>query len=241
MTSDTGRAMRELIAAILAALLGRGHSGAPATRPAGNPLEGKPLRYLIGADAPGPGRDGEVIECGYNVVRPAANGIAVKYCNLFDEENTGRFGPYLQTSETAAQYHEGQIDPRGPVVELDNPDAYDVNDVLGAVDLAASYGLTVVAKNPLLIEDDPTPYVVHRSVAGVIVERGAGNPPDMDALRKRAGKPALPVWFVAFGGGKRWATDTAKAAARFRNMGVTWSAAGEYGDAIDIHLPAQAG
>lgn len=252
--------MREFLAAILAALFGRGHSGAPATRPAGNPLEGKPLRYLIGADAPGPGRDGEIVECGYNVVRPPAKGIAVKYCNLFDEEDSGRYGPYLHTSDTAAQYHEGQIDPRGPgweknlreqfarakrqgfrIVELDNPDAYDVSDVLGAVDLAASYGLTVIAKNPLLMEGDPTPYVAHRNVSGVIVERGAGNPPDMDALRKRAGKPALPVWFVAFGGGKRWAADTAKAAARYRNMGVTWSAAGEYGDAIDIHLPAQAG
>ena len=175
-SSDPEPAMREFMAALLAALLGRGRAGAPSTRPAGNPLEGKPLRYLIGADAPGPGRDGEVIECGYNVARPPANGIAIKYCNLFDEENTGRFGPYLQTSDTAAQYHEGQIDPRGPgweknlreqfarakrqgfgIVELDNPDAYDVNDVLGAVDLAASYGLTVVAKNPLLIEDDPTP------------------------------------------------------------------------------------
>ena len=54
--------MREIIAAILAALLGRGRAGAPSIRPAGNPLEGKPLRYLIGADAPEPGRDGEVIE-----------------------------------------------------------------------------------------------------------------------------------------------------------------------------------
>jgi hypothetical protein len=116
-----------------------------------------------------------------------------------------------------------------------------VSDVLGAVDLAATHGLTVIAKNPLLMDGDPTPYVAHRNVSGVIVERGAGNPPDMDALRRRAGKPALPVWFVTFGGGKRWAADTAKAAARYRNMGVTWSAAGEYGDAIDIHLPAQTG
>jgi hypothetical protein len=77
-------------------------------------MEGKPLRYLIGADAPGPGRDGEVIECGYNVERPPAKGIAVKYCNLFDEEDSGRYGPYLHTSDTTAQYHEGQIDPRGP-------------------------------------------------------------------------------------------------------------------------------
>ena len=106
---------------------------------------------------------------------------------------------------------------------------------------AASYGLTVIAKNPLLLDGDPTPYVAHRNVVGVIVERGAGNPSDMDALRKRARKPALPVWFVAFGGGKRWATDTAQAAARYRNMGVTWSAVGEYGDAIDILLPVTAG
>jgi hypothetical protein len=41
------------------------------------------------------------------------------------------------------------------------------------------------------------PYLAHANVYGVIVERGAGGPAEMDALRQKAGKPDLPVWFVA--------------------------------------------
>jgi hypothetical protein len=40
-------------------------------------------------------------------------------------------------------------------IELDNPDAYSVADVVGAVDLAASYGLKVIAKNPKLSRYGP--------------------------------------------------------------------------------------
>jgi hypothetical protein len=79
-----------------------------------NPLEGKPLRYLIGIDFSGRSDEGEITEVSYNTTKPRARGISVQYCNLFDEENTGRYGPYLHTSDTAAQYGEGQIDPRGP-------------------------------------------------------------------------------------------------------------------------------
>jgi hypothetical protein len=218
-----------------------------------NPLEGKALRYLIASNSPGLGRDNEIIECAYDVTRPPVNGLAVKYCNLFDEENTGEYGPYLRTSDTAKQYDEGQIDPRGPgweknlreqfdrakqqgfaIVELDNPDAYGVAEVVGAVSLAASYGFKVVAKNPLLMEDDPTPYVAHAAIIGAIVEKDAGNPPDMDALRRKAGKPSLPVWFVAFGNGLGWAQQTAAAARPFSNMHVTHSSRGEYASAEDV-------
>jgi hypothetical protein len=218
-----------------------------------NAFEGRRLRYLIGADSPGPGRDDEIIECGYDVTSPPPKGLAIKYCNLFDEQNTGKFGPYLKTSDTAKQYDEGQIDPRGPgweknlreqferakrqgftIVELDNPDAYDVKEVVGAVDLAASYGLKIVAKNPLLIEGDPTPYVAHPAVIGVIVEKDAGNPPDMDGLRRKAGKPTLPVWFVAFGKGLTWAQRTAAAAKPFMHMHVSHSSRGEYGSSEDV-------
>ena len=189
-----------------------------ATADGGNPLAGKALRYLIGADA-GYAIDPEAVtEVGYDAPKPPT-GTCIAYCNLFDEKNTGRYRPYLHSSDTAAQYREGQIDPRGPgwdrnlreqferrrrqgfrYVELDNPDAYRVRDVLRAVDLAASYGFEVIAKNPLLLDDDPLAYVAHRAVVGVIVEQGAGSPQEMDALRRRAGKPDLPVWFVAFGG-----------------------------------------
>jgi hypothetical protein len=220
---------------------------------AGTGLHGKPLRYLIGTDAPGDGRDGEIVECGYDVTRPPGRGIAVKYCNLFDEEASGKYGPYLHTSDTAAQYHEGQIDPRGEgwrrnlaeqlaracaqgfrIVELDNPDAYAVADVVGAVELAAGHGLDVIAKNPLLIDGDPVPYLAHPAVTGVIVERGAGNPADMHALRCRAGKPALPVWFVSFGAGRAWAGDVARIARPFREMRVTHSSRGEYASSEDV-------
>ena len=222
-----------------------------------NALAGRRLRYLIGTSASGAGRDGEVTEVSYDTSEPAKRGISIAYCNLFDEKNTRRYGPYLKTSDTAAQYNEGQIDPRGPgweknlreqferrkrqgfaYVELDNPDAYSVNDVIGAIDLAESYGLKVIAKNPLLLEHGATSYVAHPNVYGVIVERGAGAPDDMDALRRRAGKPDLPVWFVAFGSGRKWAGKVASTAKHYRGMGVTYSSAGEYGNAIDILPPA---
>jgi hypothetical protein len=225
----------------------------PAPMIAANPLEGKPLRYLIGTDISGPGREGEITEVSYSTIKPTARGITIKYCNLFDEENTGRYGPYLHTSDTAAQYNEGQIDPAGPgwthnlqdqyerataqgfeYIELDNADAYHIEDVLSAVELAKSHGLKVIAKNPLLIEGKATPYVAHPNVFGVIVERGAGSPADIDALRKKADKPNLPVWFVAFGDGRAWAGNVANAAKLFRNMSVTYSSAGEYGNSIDL-------
>jgi hypothetical protein len=222
-----------------------------------NLLTGRPLRYLIGASTSGPGRDDEVTVVSYSTSEPVRRGISIAYCNLFDENNTGRFGPYLHTSDTAAQYNEGQIDPRGPgweknlreqferrkrqgfeYIELDNPDAYAIEDVIGAIDLAATYGLKVIAKNPKLMARGAASYVAHPNVYGVIVEKGAGNPDDMDALRRKAGKPALPVWFVAFGAGRAWAGNVASSAKHYRNMGVTYSSAGEYGNAIDILPPA---
>jgi hypothetical protein len=234
-----------------------GKERTPVVRPSiGNPLEGKPLRYLIGKDGTMRGKEGEIVEVGYDVEAPPKAGIGIKYCNLFDENNTGAYGPYLHTSDTAAQYDEGQIDPDGPgwdknleeqlararsqgfvYIELDNPDAYRVPDVLAAVDLASRHRLKVIAKNPGLMEDDATAYVAHPNVFGIIVEQGGGDAAEMDRLRKAAGKPSLPVWFVAFGRGKAWAQATAKAAANFRNMTVTYSSAGEYGNSIDI-LPA---
>jgi len=234
----------------------------PADKPlaepaAANPLAGKPLRYLIGSDSSGPGRDDEVTVVSYDSA-PVKRGISIAYGNLFDERHTGRYGPYLHTSDTAAQYHEGQIDPRGPgweknlreqferrrkqgfsYIELDNPDAYSVKDVIGAIELAASYGLKVIAKNPLLVSDGAATYVAHPNVYGAIVERGAGTPVQMEALRKKAGKPTLPVWFVSFGKGRGWAGSVADSARRYRSMGVTYSSAGEYGNSIDILTPSE--
>lgn len=219
-------------------------------------LHGKPLRYLIGADQAGPGSDDAVTEVSYDASKPVSRGVSIAYCNLFDEKNSGQYGPYLKSSDTAAQYNEGQIDPKGPgweknlrqqfdrrrkqgftYIELDNPDAYKIKDVLSAIELAASYGLKVIAKNPGLLDDGAKEYVAHPNVFGIIVERGAGSPQDMEALRRNAGKPNMPVWFVAFGSGRKWADSTAGTAKNYRGMGVTYSTAGEYGNAVDTLLP----
>ena len=224
-------------------------------RPDFSALAGKPLRYLIGGSA-GQGRDGEVTMVSYSTNSRVKHGISIAYCNLFEENNTGKYPPYLHTSDTARQYNEGQIDPKGAgweknlreqyerrrkagfeYVELDNPDAYKIKDVIGAIELAATYNLKVIAKNPG-ITDDPVRYVSHPNVYGIIVEKGAGGANDMEKLRKKAGKPELPVWFVAFGSGRSWAGSVASAAKRYPNMGVTYSSAGEYGNAIDVLQPA---
>jgi len=230
-----------------------------------NPLFGKKLRYMIGAESPGGGRDGEIIEVGYDWNSPLPAGMTIAYCNLFNEkyseqskQQRAEFGPYLKPSDTAAEYGEGQIDPRGPgwqrnlveqferrkrqgfeYIELDNPDAYSIADVIGAVDFAGSYGLKVIAKNPKLMEGDSLPYVAHPNVHGIIVEMGAGDADAMDALRRRAGKPDLPVWFVFFDArqgqttGKIAAKEAAALAERYAGMHVTYSPAGEYTEAVD--------
>lgn len=222
--------------------------------PGDNPLGAKSLRYLIGAASPGQGEDEVATVVAYDVDRPVARGISIAYCNLFDETNSGEYGPYLDQSAVAADYNEGQIDPNGPgweknlreqferrrnagfkYIELDNADAYAINDVIGAIDLAATYGLKVIAKNPGLLEEDAAAFVAHPNIYGIIVEKDAGDPHAMDALRRKAGKPTIPVWFVSFGGkGRKWAENIASAATNFQSMGVTYSSAGEYGNAISL-------
>jgi hypothetical protein len=224
-------------------------------RPGFGVLAGKQLRYLIGGSA-GQGHDDEVTMVSYSTHSPVKHGVSIAYCNLFDEHNSGKYGPYLHNSDTAKQYNEGQVDPKGEgweknlrdqferrskagfeYIELDNPDAYKIKDVIGAIELAATYNLKVIAKNPG-ITDDPVRYVSHPNVYGIIVEKGAGGASDMERLRKRAGKPDLPVWFVAFGSGRSWAKGVAGNAKSYRNMGVTYSSAGEYGNALDVLNPA---
>lgn len=220
-----------------------------------NPLAGKPLRYLIGADDPGEGADDVITEVPYGMP-PVKRGISIGYCNCFDELNTGQYGPYEDTSDTAKQYQEGQImaDSQGWVrnldeqfaerkkqgfeyIELDNCDAYNITDVIGAIDRAAAYGLKVIAKNPGLMDGDIA-YGSHPNVYGVIVEKNAGTPSNMDAFRRRIGKPDMPIWFVFFGRQNFGAAMGANYAARvFRNMGVTYSAKGEYGSSEDILRP----
>ena len=221
-----------------------------------NPLAGKPLRYLIGADNAGRGADDVITEVPYDEP-PARRGLSIGYCNLFDEMNTGHYGPYLHDSDTAADYAEGQIDPRGigwlanlsyqfkkrahqgfEYIELDNADAYSISDVIGAIELAARHELKVIAKNPWLMDPGAVQYLAHPNIYGAIVEKGAGAPVGMDEIRREAGKPDLPVWFVTFGSsGKAWARECAVLARGVKNMSVTWSRRGEYGSSEDILRP----
>jgi hypothetical protein len=226
----------------------------------GNPLEGKPLRYLIGGSA-GSGSADAITEVSYDTNSPVKNGISIAYCNLFDEKNTKAYGPYLTGSSTAKDYNEGQVDPKGAgweknlraqfdrrkkagfeYIELDNPDAYRPEDVIGAYNIAAGhpYYFKIIAKNPAISDikgADNTPVVAHPAVVGIIVEKGAGNPDDMNKLRAKAGKPNIPVWFVGFGRGKGWTDSIAKSAQKHCNMGVTYSDKGEYGNALDVVTP----
>src|SRR5262245_32497340 len=190
-----------------------------------SPIAGLPLRYLIGGASPPPGENGAVVMVPYGSPR-APIGLTAGYCNLFDETNTydpatnsGLFRPYRRPTATAAEYGEGvpsqegdgfrrnvvaQLDLRGiqgiTIVELDNPDAYPVHDVMMAIDWAQSRGINVLAKNPGLRNlwgESFDQVVAHPNVIGMIVEHGAGIGESMNELRRAAGKPELPVRFVA--------------------------------------------
>lgn len=228
-----------------------------------NPLATRPLRYLIGFMNDG-GRIGgnangfAVTAVPYGLPL-ALYGISIGYCNLLEETcEQGKYGPYLKPTDTARDYDENVIDPSGlgwlqylnnqfaqrkaqgfEYIELDNPDAYNIEDVLIAIDLAAMYGLKVIAKNPHLLGDNAVKFVMKPNVYGIIVERGEAFPKNIDVIRIRANKPMLPVWFVSFESGIKWARICADRieSASFRNMGVSYSPRGEYRTSEDIIRP----
>ena len=219
-----------------------------------NELEGKPLRYLIGQDFYVFNKD-SITEVGYDYNFCPTDALAIGYCNLFDEKNTGKYGPYINTSDTAREYNEGQVDPKGSgwernlddqfrrrkasgfnYIELDNPDAYNISDVIRAVEQAGKYGLRVIAKNPGIC-DSPLTYVKHPNIYGIIVEKDCGTPEEMERLRRQAGKPTLPVWFVCFTSGRSWGDSVAASAVLHRNMGVTYSPNGAYTTSVDLVTP----
>jgi len=228
-------------------------------------LDGKQLRYLIGGNDSYSGADSEVTELSYDAEHPPQHGIGVKYGNLFNEKygeqssaERAKYAPYLEQGDTAAEYNEGQIDPAGQgwnknldeqfarakaqgftIIELDNPDSYEMDDVMGAADRAHAAGLQLLAKNPQICQGDRVGYVAHPAVVGIVVERDCGTPDQMDVMRRNAGKPTLPVWFVAFGSGKSWAERMAEkaAAAQYVNMGVTYCTQGEYRNSTDLLVP----
>jgi len=239
-------------------------------RPVQSPIRGMPLRYLIGADTPR-GEAGCVTMVPYGGTRVDV-GLTAGYCNAFDETsrydpetNSGMFEPYRKQSPTARAYGEGVPDQSGDgyrrnivaqldlrklqgiaLVEIDNPDAYPLVSVLQAIGWAEERGIQVLAKNPGLSnawQDDPVEVVRHPNVVGAIVERGAGTSLSMHDLRVRAGRPELPVRFVAFNdgeGGEVWAQAIADDIREegYRDMGVTYSSAvREYASSIDVIRP----
>jgi hypothetical protein len=105
----------------------------------------------------------------------------------------------------------------------------------------------VLAKNPGLGNpwgEDHVAVVRHPNVVGIICEHGAGSAMSMHSLRCFAGKPELPVRFVAYGdraGGEAWAHAIAKEIERYgyRDMGVTYCAGPrEYASSVDIVRPS---
>ncbi len=105
--------------------------------------------------------------------------------------------------------------------------------------LAQERGLGIIAKNPKLLGSGAAEYVGHPNVFGIIVEDGCGNADELDGIRRRAGKGDLPVWFVFFGDGRSAALARKNEiiARGYGNMGVTYSATGEYGSSEDVLLP----
>jgi hypothetical protein len=89
--------------------VGVGSPGASPGSIAANPLAGKKLRYKIGADHPGMGNAGEIVEVGYDWNAPLPAGISIAYGNLFNEkyseqneQERAEYGSYLKNSDTVA-------------------------------------------------------------------------------------------------------------------------------------------
>jgi hypothetical protein len=219
------------------------------------------LRYLIGMDADRikPLPNGKILEVPYDYDKRMG---CTQYGNLRDEDDTGKFAPYLPADDITEKYNERTPDPKGPGfmknvnnqianavklgrirIELDNPDSrgLSLDAVMQAHDAAWAAGLRTVAKNPHLV-DDPTRYILHPSVDLIIIEHGAGGSIMAQVMRVKIGQPLLAVRFVSYddgAGGEAWAEAVARTikAEGYRNMGVTHSDVGEYKSSRDIFVP----
>lgn len=126
-------------------------------------------------------------------------------------------------------------------VELDHMADYASEDVLKACGIAQDYRLGVIAKNILridkVVDNGPLEIAKHPNVWGFIVERGAGNPSQMEALRKRGNKAGIaPVWFVFAGTmGANQCADQIRQGS-YRGMGVSYSTGG-YNDSVAVLTP----
>jgi peptidoglycan hydrolase-like protein with peptidoglycan-binding domain len=220
-------------------------------------LAGKPLRYLIGLDESDP-QPSAIVEIGYDATRPVGE-VAAKYVNLRDEKDSGNYAPYLPPDDIESEYGEPAPDPDGPgfwtnleqqltraanegfrYVELDNLDTYDVTTAIKCFDAVVQHGLKVFVKNPIIVDGTEVQLLEHPAACLVIVEEDCGGPAAMHNLRYRAGKPTMPVRFVAYESGKSWADGCAATIkmSGYTDMGVTWSPHGEYDTSEDILVPS---
>lgn len=230
-------------------------------KPVKSPLAGKRLRYLIGADEKtilnGLSPDAATV-LPYDWEGPFLPPFPIGYCNLYWQEGAPDCAPYLENTDTAEQYGERVIEWTGPgfgmnlrwqfnkwknigviYIELDNPDGYPFTAVLHAIELAESYGFKVIAKNPGLLKNNAARYVA--LCHGIISEEGAGNPTELDHIRREAGFPDMPIWFVAHGPiGDRWIRQLYVLTVSYSNMGVTISRGGEYTQVETIVAPHSA-
>lgn len=213
-----------------------------------NIFDGQRLKYLIGSNGVPTQHKGYVVEVPYDCYdRPV--GLSIKYCNLFDEKNTGKYGPYMHSSSTAREYDEGQISPQGEgwdrnireqlekalssgfrYIELDNPDAYHLDkDIFPVIRKANEMGFGVIAKNPAICRGNKKAYI--DMCEAIIVEKDCGTPEQHESIRGDK-----TVWFVAFEDGRDWANLTAHHIHEkgYKNMFVSYSPRGEYVSSIDI-------
>lgn len=222
-----------------------------------------PMQYLLGVDNPA-GLVGYITMCSFDTQVPPRLGMAAWYVNLYVEEGElPEYGPYRRKTGTAGQYNEGvpifsgagfkknlhrQLDKvvrlGGKYIELDNRDAYSNDEYLDTLDwIQQEYPQIkgVFCKNPddSDLSPDPVKLLKHRLSVGVIVERGETFPQHIEAWRKAAGKPNLPVWFVAYGYGIVWAGICADSIKKnnYKCMGVSHSNKGEYGNSVDVYSP----
>ena len=215
----------------------------------------QPLRYLIGFDGCPSAANRYNTEVPFDCDTCADPLSTIAYCNLLDENySDGQYSyrPYLNQEGTAEEYDEGVIDPNGSgwmrnvndqlhrrsasgfkILEWDNCDSYATRDVLEVYDYCAQQGFKIVAKNPAIC-DNMEKLVEHSAVEGMIIERGAGRPASIDRLRKVAGKPALPCWFVFFGRSRTLADAVAHQCDDFDNMWASYSTKGEYASSIAL-------
>lgn len=224
-----------------------------------------PLRYLIALDSdPWPGEQaGAITVLGYKCeARPT--GIFFDYGNVRDQEGGRKYSPYdpdKDNDDIGRPKEQGGYGEPAPVPggdgfvrlidkqiasakalkadgkDWDNIDTWTVPDALWVFDRTWAAGLQVAVKNPILVKGgDRSKLLSHPAAAFSIVEKDAGWPHEMDALRKQAGKPDMPVRFTFREGEREEADRCAAEAKNYTDMGVTISK-GEYASVEHILLP----